>query len=123
MFSLHTTTKAPVTPQALLICAFTFPLFTYTMYTIEETIGQTAMTQQKTLTTTEARAYVDLHTGKQGRPRHIQQWNRWQRKEWITPYIGGTRGKQNIYTIEAVDRLVARINKGYKGNWKTLTNP
>jgi len=81
------------------------------------------MTEQKTLTTNEARAYVDLHTDKVGRPRHRQQWDRWLRKGWIIPLIPGTKGRQSIYTIESVDRLVARINKRGKGNWKTLTNP
>ena len=67
------------------------------------------MTDQPTLTTKEARAYIAQRIGQP--TLHLTQLHRYRRYGWITPHEIGTAGAATTYTVEALDRLCVKIKE------------
>ena len=65
--------------------------------------------QPNTLPTKEARTYIAEHIGQD--TLHPTQLHRYRRYGWITPHEIGTKGKPTTYTVEALDRLCAKIKE------------
>ncbi len=69
--------------------------------------------QPNALTTSEALEYIRVHTGRD-KPHCRDQLARWIRSGKLKPHtIGGGTGKQNTFTIEALDLFVLRHNSNY----------
>ena len=65
--------------------------------------------QPTTLPTKEARAYIAQRIGQH--TLHLTQLHRYRRYGWITPHEIGTAGAATTYTVEALDRLCAKIKE------------
>jgi hypothetical protein len=78
------------------------------------------MTDEQTLTTTEALEYIATNAinKRTGEKRYNdgvypQQLNRWKNAyHWIEPV--GKRGNQYTYTVQSLDALIDKINTNYR---------